>query len=245
MKFTEKGYIKISIKCKKQHAKSADNFALCTLNFALEDTGIGIAPEFQDKMFGAFRQAKGQSTRKYGGTGLGLAITKRLVQMMNGIITAKSDVGQGTVFQIVFRDITISESPSVTEEDREKIKQHESDGYIPKPVIKSESLAEMSEFLKTGQKVSLPPKAVRNLPEILSRLETEFYPLWQDVCEKKTIKEIRQFAEHTVAFAEEYDIEILNIFGNNLMTYCRLFDISQIEKLLLSYPKLVGQIRNQ
>ena len=88
------------------------------LILSVEDTGIGIPEEQQDIIFESFRQQDGQKTRKYGGTGLGLAITKRLVEMMKGSISVKSQVGVGSVFQITLRHVALSpsEASSLTQE---------------------------------------------------------------------------------------------------------------------------------
>jgi PAS domain S-box-containing protein len=81
------------------------------VNLILEvsDTGIGIAKDQQEHIFGAFQQVSGQSTRKFGGTGLGLAITKRLTEMMHGQIEVESEPGQGSTFRFSFRDVMIAE----------------------------------------------------------------------------------------------------------------------------------------
>ena len=81
------------------------------INLVLEvsDTGIGIPKDQQEHIFGAFSQVSGQSTRKFGGTGLGLTITKRLTEMMHGVITVQSEPGHGSTFSFSFPYVAITE----------------------------------------------------------------------------------------------------------------------------------------
>jgi signal transduction histidine kinase/ligand-binding sensor domain-containing protein/DNA-binding response OmpR family regulator len=81
------------------------------VNLLLEvsDTGIGIPKAQQEHIFGAFSQVAGQSTRKFGGTGLGLTITKRLTEMMLGVVTVRSEPGKGSTFRFVFPNVAITE----------------------------------------------------------------------------------------------------------------------------------------
>jgi PAS domain S-box-containing protein len=92
IKFTEQGEIVLSTELVEQSNSQV------TLQFSVQDTGIGMSKEQIDELFLPFSQADTSTTRKYGGTGLGLVICKRLVEMMGGKISAESEVNQGSRF---------------------------------------------------------------------------------------------------------------------------------------------------
>jgi len=100
-KFTNKGYIKISTKAFEIDEKNKK----MNLEISVEDTGIGIAKDKQEKIFEAFTQQDGQNTRKYGGTGLGLSISKRLAEMMDGEILLESELGKGSTFSLILKNV--------------------------------------------------------------------------------------------------------------------------------------------
>ncbi len=92
IKFTDRGEIFVSVA-----AESEQEDKVC-LRVSVADTGMGIPLDRQEKIFEAFSQADGSTTRKFGGTGLGLTISTRLVGMMGGRIWVQSELGKGSTF---------------------------------------------------------------------------------------------------------------------------------------------------
>ncbi|MBK6850202.1 MAG: PAS domain S-box protein [Burkholderiales bacterium] len=95
IKFTEHGRVTLQVRAL---ASTADRVSL---RFAVIDTGIGIAPDVQARLFSPFAQADSSITRRYGGTGLGLSIVKRLVTLMGGQVSLASSPGEGSEFAVV------------------------------------------------------------------------------------------------------------------------------------------------
>lgn len=93
LKFTDRGGITLLVSLSDTDANQ--------WRFAVRDTGIGIPPERQSKIFDAFEQADGSTSRRYGGTGLGLTITRQLANLMNGEVYLESEPGKGSTFTAV------------------------------------------------------------------------------------------------------------------------------------------------
>src|SRR5690606_28959045 len=90
----------------------------------VSDTGIGIAPDQRSRIFEACEQQEGQSYRRYGGTGLGRAISRKLVEMMGGELTVKSESGAGSTFKVVLPEVeaTVEEAEDEgTPEESERL----------------------------------------------------------------------------------------------------------------------------
>ncbi len=107
IKFTDRGEVLVRVDSVEQSGQMA------RLKFSVTDTGIGLTEEQRGRLFRAFTQADGSTTRKYGGTGLGLAISKELVELMDGRIDCESALGQGAKFWFEV-NLDINSGTSVT-----------------------------------------------------------------------------------------------------------------------------------
>ena len=94
IKFTENGFVEVALEWKGREQD------LDQLVFRITDTGIGVTPEQQAKLFQPFSQAEGSTTRRFGGTGLGLVISRRLADMMGGDVSMDSTPGAGTTLRL-------------------------------------------------------------------------------------------------------------------------------------------------
>ena len=104
VKFTDNGKVHLTV------SANTDGW----IQFTVQDSGIGIAPEQQDKIFDAFHQADGSTARKYGGTGLGLSISRDLTALLGGTLTLTSAPGEGSTFVLSLpRNGTVAATPPV------------------------------------------------------------------------------------------------------------------------------------
>nr|WP_319266142.1 PAS domain S-box protein [uncultured Draconibacterium sp.] len=102
IKFTPEGYVKLLITTDNIRKNDAD------INISVEDSGIGISPEDQLKIFQAFQQKEGQLTKEYGGTGLGLAISSQIVNLLKSKIKIESQLNEGSCFYFTLKNVVIS-----------------------------------------------------------------------------------------------------------------------------------------
>ncbi|BET67333.1 hypothetical protein ASA1KI_22510 [Opitutales bacterium ASA1] len=124
LKFTNEGSVSVRAEANLAH----DDETKADLRITVSDTGIGIAPEHQEKVFEPFRQVGVGIDRKYGGTGLGLSITRRLTHALGGAVTLRSEPGVGTTFTFHFPRVAICPPPPeeagrvAPEEDLDRIR---------------------------------------------------------------------------------------------------------------------------
>ena len=120
IKFTEQGHVKLTISKPRKIRVGAGE---CAFQFAVEDSGIGIAQNKLNLIFDTFQQADGSTTREYGGTGLGLSISKRLVNLMGGNVWVRSEVGIGSTFYFTCKVRVANPDPSRFESELEPYRE--------------------------------------------------------------------------------------------------------------------------
>jgi len=173
VKFTDSGTIGLTLK-----VNIKENQTLCDLSVSVHDSGIGIPEEQHTRIFEAFTQQEGQSTRKYGGTGLGLTITKRLVEMMNGSITVHSEVGKGSAFSFFIPDIVI------TNDDSDDIDKAETE--------------DLTDFIFDGSRIILVEEVISNGKIIKEYLESKNFVIIEAVTGQQIIELSKLFKPHLI-----------------------------------------------
>jgi PAS domain S-box-containing protein len=160
-KFTEKGEVLVKVETVPDPVAPADEVCL---RVSVTDTGIGMSPEQQARLFQSFTQADSSTTRKYGGTGLGLAISRRLANLMGGDLTVESTLGNGTTFFFTAR--------LGVEAHAEKRPRVAPAAVAERPVLIVEDTETSRELLETLlQSWSILPVSVATAEEGLALLE--------------------------------------------------------------------------
>lgn len=147
VKFTSIGYVDLAVSKTRQINDEVELF------FMVKDSGIGMSPAEQDKLFQSFTQADASITRRFGGTGLGLSITKQLVELMQGDIQVESEKGKGSTFSF-FVKLKTSQNVSDTQNE-----VYESWAAF----TKEESGEEEDDFMQFGEE--------KNREELKKRME--------------------------------------------------------------------------
>lgn len=172
IKFTAKGKVVLQI---QQQEKSEEDGTV-TLHFSVQDTGIGLAPEDQSRVFEPFTQVETSATRQYEGTGLGLTICRKIVRLMGGEIGVESALGKGATFWFTAAlELAPVAAPELATPSLGSI------DTVATPttrilVVEDTPLNQLLT-IKMLQKLGYQPDAVGNGQEALDRLETSSYDI--------------------------------------------------------------------
>jgi signal transduction histidine kinase/CBS domain-containing protein/ActR/RegA family two-component response regulator len=167
LKFTEKGSITLNVIC---HHYLDNQYQI---NFSIQDTGIGIPLERQNRLFKAFSQVDAAVSRQYGGTGLGLAISKGLAEIMGGTMWVKSEIGVGSTFYFTI----VTEIPEGIIEDETilTVKTSHSRNNSLKILLAEDNKVNQKVALLTLKKLNYQGDVVTNGLEVISAVQSQNY----------------------------------------------------------------------
>lgn len=154
LKFTDQGEVELQVSIESSGLEPA----VTCLCLVVRDTGIGIAPEQHERIFQAFQQLDGSTSRRYGGTGLGLAITRQLIEALGGDIQLQSQTGQGSEFSVRLPVEVLSEAALAALRVAQQL-------ALP-PASAASSLRQLQ-----GQHVLLVDDDVRNIYALMALLD--------------------------------------------------------------------------
>jgi len=176
IKFTEKGHVFVNVSTEEKENEPY-------LRFDVEDTGIGIPPEKQKKVFESFSQADGSTTRRFGGTGLGLSITRQLVELLNGELTMTSEVGKGSVFSMsIPANVDVEAQPvldryHVSEHVKSKPLEFENISFKGNVLVAEDVLTNQMLIKRMLNKLGMEPKIVEDGQKALDVASSEDFDL--------------------------------------------------------------------
>lgn len=237
VKFTERGYVKISLKAVPSKNKNGMDILI-----SVEDTGIGIPENEKENIFEAFRQISGQNVKKYGGTGLGLSITKKLTEMMKGKIFVESKVGKGSIFHVEFYNVQIAAASKVIPESCGF------EEYLAKPVDTEELLHKISKYIynKADQgRYVISKTEDKNTgttiiePQLLLELRDKVGPLMKKLETSIIISSVKNLASILTYFGREHQLDSIFTVGEELMKSAESYNILKMKSNLELVKKLI------
>ena len=226
-KFTDKGYIKLTVK----GTDSKHQDGMIDLAIFVEDSGIGISENEIETVFETFKQQEGQDNAKYGGTGLGLSISRKLVKMMNGDIVVKSNKGHGSIFIITIPDVKVlSKDLPVSVVDKAVHLD-----TVPFPDEK--------EFvdLKSGE---LSVETNFHIPEILDILKSNYMDQWENFKNRPSMEEVSNFGRNLQKLGKKYQINFIAAYGSSLLTHVDNFDVKNMQLIVDKFPEIIIKLKS-
>jgi len=205
LKFTDYGYIRISAEYIPGHE---------SLVLSVEDTGIGIEPDQQNRIFENFTQSEGQNNRKYGGSGLGLSIILRLTRLLGGEVYLESEVGRGSKFTFIFPNLE-----RVTARNKTEGRQDDLEQFFPTSVLVADG-------------------EIINLAGLLTTLEEKEMTIWPQLCQTMIMSELRKFTESLQKLSEEHQCLELGRYAEQMQNYLTDFDVDNFSAFLVKFPEV-------
>lgn len=232
VKFTHQGKIEVTFRA--QYWKKRQNGRFIKLKISVSDTGIGIPESSFRLIFESFRQHSQLDSRKYEGTGLGLAITKRLVEAMNGEISVKSKVGEGSEFTIFFPQVEYSETSSYT--------------FTPPIINRKVEEALTNEFGRNDNHlnghIDLNTIKDSDYSLLIKRFDNELTNRWKLFEKKQPLREIQSFAQEIVNLGRNFKLDFISNYGEQLLSTIENFDVEEMRLKLDYFPDLLSQLKN-
>ncbi|PPK51415.1 amino acid-binding domain sensor histidine kinase [Marinobacter persicus] len=217
IKFTHEGEVTVRAQAEElEHPGGESDEAGETRHYRLvitvSDTGVGIAPDQQERIFDAFEQQEGQSSRRYGGTGLGLAISRKLVEMMGGELTVQSAQSEGSTFTLVLPRVEAT------------VEQAEDEGA---PKESDRLLAQTMSLRERGW--------------LREKLAQDFGNEWQEVRESGDPEKMKDFALRVMEWGKQYRSSSATRYGEKLLADVEAFNLDAVNAALDAFPNLLGQ----
>lgn len=213
IKFTHEGEVTVQARASDSlEAKGPDGAQFCCLVLTVTDSGIGIAEDQLERIFDAFEQQEGQSSRKYGGTGLGLAISRKLVHMMGGELSVESEQGRGSTFTVTLRNVEIVEQAAEVDESAQEVEH---------PLVETLNMQERGWL--------------RN------QLADDFGDEWQSVRESGDPEQMRYFASRVLSWGQRFRSRTVTLYAERLLADIDAFNLDAINSALDGFPKLLGE----
>ncbi len=240
LKFTDKGDITVIARSKNLRQE----LEICDLFLGVKDTGCGIGEQNINRIFEPFEQVCKPGEKLHAGTGLGLAICKSLVDAMNGKITFTSEIGTGTMFSIILKDVKIVCNKNGNY-PHEMLQAHENIDFqdsVSEHMENSSYICEaFDEILKTkkeeksGKGLDSVKSEAENLDisqELKEVLINELGSAYESIRSFMLMSNARGFALKLKELGSEYNNSLLIDRSSQLIEYVDVFDIQNINKLL-------------
>ncbi len=241
VKFTHDGQVNITA------GFSPDSETHGSLNFSVEDTGIGMSEEQVELIFEEFSQISAAANRKYEGTGLGLAIAKKLTEMMNGQISVRSKPGKGSIFSIMIPGIRYS---AVETGKESKPKASKNIVFEPADILVVDDIASNRVMAKAFLEIlGLLPLVASGGKEALAMLEQKKpalilldlrmpemsgYEVFQKIKKNKQLKDIPVLA-YSATLPEHSNEALMHSFDGHLLKPITKERVAEALKPFLKY----------